>query len=418
MAVNTLIVVYRITETLTTIDSQFPQLPKFANPLTLAAVLSELSLTESREQISRQLPESLLNPIQTESTVTEKVKWVLKSDKSDHLLRDLESLVNSLESLLPPPTDPTNAALVLSSWLSSDDTVWLDTLARSSEGIPPAFANVAELKSLSRKIRTKLMVTQTTVTSKQLRIRPSTATGTYMNNPVLIEWKEHEKTWIQNGIQSIMYERVNNIARLLRHGTKPIALCTLYCHGIFEQALADGTSRFGFVFALPHRVNDWIPSSCSLRDLLHSEASKPFLGQRFKLARKLAVSILTLHLSGWLHKGIRSHNVMFFPESADMPIDVSRPYLCGFDYSRADELDEETERTPANVEDDLYRHPDYQGVPVEHIAESTVTGSEGENARVSYIKTFDIYSLGIILLEIARWRPAILWPENKLQGML
>lgn len=72
------------------------------------------------------------------------------------------------------------------------------------------------------------------------------------------------------------------------------------------------------------------------------------LGARFELARKLVRAVCLLHSSGWLHKNIRADSVMFFPENSSrlqddgyevrIQIDVSKPSLMGYVFSRPDDI--------------------------------------------------------------------------------
>jgi serine/threonine protein kinase len=93
-----------------------------------------------------------------------------------------------------------------------------------------------------------------------------------------------------------------------------------------------------------------------------------------------------LHSVNWLHKGFRSDSIIFFPDPEKTgQLDYAAPILSGFNYARPDLPSEFTER-PAGV--DLYRHPD--------LTKDLCTRSK---------KSHDIYSLGIVLLEIAYWQP-------------
>ena len=121
--------------------------------------------------------------------------------------------------------------------------------------------------------------------------------------------------------------------------------------------------------------------------MLANNISSPSLTDRAQLAHKLATCLLYLHAVNWLHKGINSDSVIF-PNQGDL----AKPYLSGFDYSRPDtELDQTQQGTTvrADPKEDLYRHPDYQG-----------PGPKGR-----YRKTYDFYSLGLVLIEIAMWKP-------------
>lgn len=93
-------------------------------------------------------------------------------------------------------------------------------------------------------------------------------------------------------------------------------------------------------------------------------------------------------MANWLHKSLRSDNVIFF-RTPKGHIDYTKPYISGFDFSRPARKDEMTEIAGDDVMHNLYRHP---------LVQSTNTGE-----RPRFKKSFDIYSLGILLVEIAHW---------------
>lgn len=62
--------------------------------------------------------------------------------------------------------------------------------------------------------------------------------------------------------------------------------------------------------------------------------------------------------------------------------------MVGFEYARLDASSEVSEAPSSNPEHDIYRHPLAVG-----------------DACESFSRVFDIYALGLILLEIALWRP-------------
>jgi len=140
----------------------------------------------------------------------------------------------------------------------------------------------------------------------------------------------------------------------------------------------------------------------TLRALLDSGPTKvPKLGQRYALALSLGRSVMQLHASGWLHKGLHSSKVLFFSSSQqNQPvaldtIDISQPWLLGFEYARPDAEAEATESLISySPEHDLYRHP----------ASIKAVGAANP-VTDRYRREFDVYALGCMLIEIGLWTP-------------
>lgn len=96
-------------------------------------------------------------------------------------------------------------------------------------------------------------------------------------------------------------------------------------------------------------------------------------------------------MANWLHKSLRSDNVIFFRDVKGR-IDYSKPYISGFDFSRPARKDEPTEiASQDDIMHNLYRYPSIQSSQVAH--------------RPGFKKSFDIYSLGVVLQEIGHWAP-------------
>jgi serine/threonine protein kinase len=109
------------------------------------------------------------------------------------------------------------------------------------------------------------------------------------------------------------------------------------------------------------------------------------------MALEICRTLLTVHTAGWLHKNVRSENILFFSDSTS-PGGVSntptRPYLAGFAFSRVDSPVEVSDQASEDPLLDIYRHPQGLGEP-----------------SVAYAMYMDHYSLGMVLAEIAEWRP-------------
>jgi hypothetical protein len=212
---------------------------------------------------------------------------------------------------------------------------------------------------------------------------------------VWVEWKEYEWNERKDGSPSkdAIIKRVQKLAALLNHSPKPEAFRTLHCVGFFDKAdSGDGDDdknnhKLGLVFERPqdNKLHSFLPP-ISLRDLLESDP-KPRVTERIKLAHAIANCVHYLHAVNWLHKGLSSHNIVFF-RTTEGTVDYTRPYLSGFDLSRP-ARDSEFTDFKDDVEQRLYRHP--------------LAQNPNADERERFRKAFDVYSLGVLFVEIAHW---------------
>ncbi|KAF9641145.1 hypothetical protein BFW01_g504 [Lasiodiplodia theobromae] len=160
--------------------------------------------------------------------------------------------------------------------------------------------------------------------------------------------------------------------------------------------------QFLFAHVPPYEVSSMMTLEAMINDGPYPEPNIS-LSQRLKIAYKLAEAVLFLHTAGFLHKNITSSSVVLlqraFPESGKVaPDDIfDDAYLMGFDLIR--EVEATTYKTGTSRkcnhhlrsmwDFDIYQHPDRL--------------REEDSPR--YIKTYDVYSLGVLLLEIGLWEP-------------
>ncbi len=208
---------------------------------------------------------------------------------------------------------------------------------------------------------------------------------------VWIEWKEYDGIPPKFGPNPAVLRRVQELAALLHYDNRPRDLGTARCLGYFIndfEAMDEGMETetcFGLAFERPPEA----PVDGELIPLweLYESHSKPSATTRIELAKTIANCILYLHSTNWLHKGLTSKVILYFEEPGK-PLDYKGSYLSGFDYARPAASEEMTENPPEDPTIDIYRHP----------------STHGAAPRTNYMKTFDIYSLGIILVEIAHWQ--------------
>ncbi|KAL8633584.1 hypothetical protein Q9189_000737 [Teloschistes chrysophthalmus] len=202
----------------------------------------------------------------------------------------------------------------------------------------------------------------------------------------------------------IDFEQIERKAALLRQ-TKRASFHILPCIGYIREPLS---YRFGFVFERPPDANGKT-NPVTLNELYKRSRSVP-LGLRIRLAHELVAALENFHRVGWVHKAISSHNIIFLPRDpsarvtphcvrvdhvptlinqASNMVHLASPWLFGFDDSRPDE-DATNLRVDHSLGNNIYRHPDRWSKP-----------------RIRFTKAHDVYSLGIVLLEIAFWQNAI-----------
>ncbi|KAF2466944.1 uncharacterized protein BDR25DRAFT_376499 [Lindgomyces ingoldianus] len=214
---------------------------------------------------------------------------------------------------------------------------------------------------------------------KPERVSKKTATmfGTYQNDkPVAVEWKLVSEELTPDEA----LKRLSNVAEFL--STSIVGVETHLPRSIGYYRNPGITDRIALVYEDPG------PHSSTLFDAIADAKFQHIsLGERYKLALALAESLFYLRLTGWFHRAIRSSNILI---CGDPPTPDIRLLLVGFTSARLEKPWEKSDKIISGQYDELYHHPTYQG----------------KNKRsVNYSYAFDIYSLGVCLIEIATWQP-------------
>lgn len=166
------------------------------------------------------------------------------------------------------------------------------------------------------------------------------------------------------------------------------------------------SSRYAFVYQIPLVIFPVLtrPSDV-MKDVVprplvsfyntgddHQDSPAPNLDVRFKLAYNLVLAFLHLRSQNIIHGNINSHNILIFPDiqSSDLSFpskansDFRLPYLSSLSVFNGDESDSIAE--PLSMS--MYRHSE-----------------DNCNIDDQVAWSYDVYSLGLVLLEIGLWTP-------------
>lgn len=243
---------------------------------------------------------------------------------------------------------------------------------------------------------------------------------THSGIKAFIEILNYQEDW-QNRVPELQH-RVRSIASMRNHSAPseifPILHCDGYYHNIKEHS-------FGLVYGLPPLAANTKPLSLlEIIDETSSRTHQPSLTQKFKLAHLLVSYVYTLHRGGWVHKNISAMNIIFFPwafessrggdgGTAGKPspgaaaASLSKPFFVGLNHGRED-LETAFSRGPGDIENMLkeYQHPLYlREVSGRPAAIRAAARDRSQPPFQRFRLEFDHYSAGLVLLEIALWKP-------------
>ncbi|ERF69865.1 hypothetical protein EPUS_05407 [Endocarpon pusillum Z07020] len=345
--------------------------------------------------------------LQKRLSIMKKLHWVIRDkEKFEGLIQKLTKFNDGLYSLLSPLDAQLLAEALAAQLLRTTNLERLMALKAAAQRSHVDIASLAELRyrasGLSQQaFKSPNMEKRHSCVS--LTTRPTTifqrrSTGTYTDEQdaemqgiaTLIEWKVFE-SGLPGEMAAAVERNTNDLAYFLQAQSRSPGLRSLSCIGFIKMPVETAEHvRYGLVYKAPEPRAP-VASPTSLYDLLPQSEDEHIshefdLGDKFRVAQILAQSVYELHVSNWLHKGICSDNVLFWPRKGPKVTPTSA-YLSGYEFTRPGRLRDNTQ--PAgDVASSVYAHPLYR---------------EG---RVKYHRLFDIYSLGVTLLEIGLWARA------------
>ena len=340
--------------------------------------------------------------------IMKKLKWIIKDkEKFEKLLERLTKLNDGLYSLISPLEASILAKAVAGELLKTVELKWLEVLKEAARATSNAkgVANLAGLRHRAIQIMNfpnKVPDMELPDRSKGL-IMPSTrfyerrTLGTYQpkgdmsqKQPVLVEWKAVDAS-VSGTSMKRFNDNLNQLAYFLNGGNRPEYLRSLPCIGVTKPITQSAEMiRYGLVYSLAERRLE-TKELPMLSTMLESNENEPDLGDKFCIAQILVQSVHELHLANWLHKAISSDNIIIVLRQDKIGkashFSSNSVFLAGYESSRPGRLRDPTEPSGGTTRS-AYTHPDY------------------DPGQVKYRRWFDIYSLGVVLLEIGLWQRA------------
>ncbi|KAI9672667.1 MAG: hypothetical protein M1831_000102 [Alyxoria varia] len=231
--------------------------------------------------------------------------------------------------------------------------------------------------------------------------------------PVMVEYTNYDPVYQNKGVP-LPLNRLEHLAGILTNPDRRPD-CLLRLIGYFEER---SRPCLGLVYEIPETLRPRDPDEClpassmrpiSLLNLLqttsrsqHSSSSAghvavPALEERFSLASNLASGFSYLLSHEFAHQDVNSSGVTFFPapssqisnpSSSALQYAIRKPVLCSFDLFTEYDID----TSPDNLNQNIYRHPEDPRI-------------KGPESSGEHLARFEIYSLGLVLLEIGLWIP-------------
>ncbi|KAL2187768.1 hypothetical protein L209DRAFT_333975 [Thermothelomyces heterothallicus CBS 203.75] len=342
----------------------------------------------------------------------EKIRMVVwDKNRFEDLIRDLTTSIDTLYDL--SRTRSSQASAALRQRMPSPTPALEDLRPFESSRIqtprqidPKSLTNLRSLQAepmteLAEQERPREVVFM----SKQAyaELTRSTAGGRQPHAPLLLEYAPFDPIYSMTGISPPMgrFEKVS--AGLQQEPQRSPGSWTGLPRllGYFEDM---DNSRFGLVYQFPrtfnpvtfeHLTQNPLYNLCSLSDLLARPDFEPKLEAKFRLAANLANTVFDMHARGITHGNLISENISFCnavgtdPEVSGITqgeVDIRRPLISSFDIFS----DPQSQDAPKPFS--LYKHPlDPRNSTLSPLANNADS------------KTFDLYSLAMILLSVGLW---------------
>ncbi|KAH0422001.1 hypothetical protein CcaCcLH18_13073 [Colletotrichum camelliae] len=251
-----------------------------------------------------------------------RISWATKhKDELTKLVEKLDTLNKDLQNIVPSDT----IRIVTGVLTGLRKELDLDTLGKTQDAGDGAALLALSAKLKQMQVQDVHMLAQkakrisgyfTSALTSPTSLANDREIGYYEKNDgalisVWIEWKT---------IAATNPRKDDIVARILALSSLIVASDSANfrqptCLGVHEdfdhEERTWGGCRIGFVYELP--AGNATGELITLKDMLSraKKAPRPPLGQRFELARKLASALSLFHATDWIHKSLRSDNIIF-----------------------------------------------------------------------------------------------------------
>ncbi|KAK4068135.1 hypothetical protein Trihar35433_6695 [Trichoderma harzianum] len=434
----------------------------------------------------------VISEVRSRLSLLNKFKWSLKDkDNFKKLIADLRSHSDSLYRLCPENAFESMNTYLTMECLAREESPtrlkWTSSLATQlAEGDEQSsvregyelLASAATLKASVNQNRDRMHADDSTLTSVEEEQREMRHYGRVDIDQTHQQYDSDESESDEE-IEAVrpadpkLRTLIKNFVNTFQGANNMKSVYGLDIAGMIDHTEGEHKGHCSILYRLPGTIgvqsrdrpaeNLKLRAPVTLESLLgtkQQQGIRSTLGARFELARKLVHAVCLLHSSGWLHKNIRADSVIFFPEHANAlqedryevksEIDVSKPILMGYIFSRPDDiiirtisstteqLSENEPSRPPNIstavnvwrdpmderaqlkrrsgtprDGTIYGRDTLRKVPVkEQTKETNISGftldyyqhpAKHADPKRLYRHAYDVYSLGILLLEVGLW---------------
>ncbi|KAL2200603.1 prion-inhibition and propagation-domain-containing protein [Corynascus similis CBS 632.67] len=331
------------------------------------------------------------------------------------LPRELESLLDTLAGNGPTAAQP---GILQASARVKQLCLQMDQVEDASPSATGETQPWVELRSFS--LPSELVRGYQTPIKHKDEVQWPVSIATYTNGVeparrVMVEWRSAQPTTVRFAIElSDLERRRDAIAQLLHRtstmtgaGDYRVLDCLGYINARGRVDDEQDTAVVGFVSLFPEWADEQgepVTLHSLLRASFDSEkpGTIPSLGTRFRLAQRLANALYQLQCSNWLHRNLSSHQVVFFRDKHGGALRFDEPYLIGFQYSRPDDNKRGMAMNPFS---EGFRHNG-------EFPELYLPAEFSSGVLRRYKRSDDVYSMGVMLMEIAFWEPVNVFHEK------